>query len=544
MSESVRHVRWWGARVLAGCLALGCAPSPAAVSANPEVPVVVADEPPATGSVEVELSLASRGLTARYEFPVPVERFEFAATGNVRRDGWTVVAPADATLLGDRVEAKSGATSFEFQLAPDPKEHDRVYPSLTRIGEGVALYGPSLFVSGVETSLVFDLEAGMTARPVGDAIAGYVFVGPDELVEEGNTFSVIGRSTVAPWLGDAISKEAGASLPYYAARLGPGSSMPTILMTDDSPGPMDFHGDVTSNGIIFLRFFGEDWKAENPRGGRKVAKFVRHEAFHLWNRGGAPGNPPWLHEGGAEYGAVLAATKAEVLSEAQALEQVSYYANACYRALGPRPLSELSANGSSVYSCGVFVQWLADLHTRRVSDGQRDVFDLWRELLGSSAAGQGYTAGQFAEMAGPLVALVATGGKWTELNAALEDYGAAIITKPSDEDNRAALIHELMVEACDSPKVGYWTADGFLRLDTGDNCGTLSGQPQVVAIERHALFGSATKALEASRKRCSKKATLRVELRDGSSVETKCPSELEVPEAFRVAAAPPLMPVR
>ena len=144
---------------------------------------------------------------------------------------------------------------------------------------------------------------------------------------------------------------------------------------------MAFHGDVTDNQVIFLRFHGPKWDEPDPRAGSRVATFVRHEAFHLWNRVQEPDAPPWLHEGGAEYAAIVAAVDGGRLTQDQGMEQVAYYVGRCRAALGAEPIAELPAKGSAVYACGVTAQWLADLEARSVTDGDRNTFTLWQDLL-------------------------------------------------------------------------------------------------------------------------------------------------------------------
>lgn len=514
---------------------------------NPVTKAPAAPEPtiddtaPAASSVEVDLTRTASGLTARYRFPAPVRSFAFAADGNVRRDGWTLAAPSTATLDGSEVRAEAPAVDFEFLIAPDPKEHDRVYPTLTPVGEGHVLYGPALFVRGLETSLVFDVAPGLAVRPTEHAINGYVFVGSEALIERRDGFELIGSETVAPWLAGAIAQEVNASLAYYAERLGLDVATPTIFMTDDSPGPMPFHGDVTSNGIIFLRFFGDRWTESDPDASREVAKFVRHEAFHLWNRGGAPENPPWLHEGGAEYAAILAATKAGVLTEAQALEQVSFHTNRCRGALGSRPLSELAPTGAGVYNCGVMLQWLADLHVRRSSSQQHDIFTLWHDLLGGAGEG-GYTADEFLAAAGPLVALIDAGSRWVELGAMLAEYGVSTNATPTGEDDRSVLVRHLLTVVCGQAKVGFWTEDGYVRLDTDDTCGPLSGHPEIVAIEGHDLFKAPAQALAATQRKCHEQGAVSVTRRDSAVLEVPCPTPASLRSVLRITAAPDLGP--
>ena len=488
------------------------------------------------------VSPADGGLRVRLEFGAPVREVAFARTENVRRDAWQVVA-GGLSLEGGVLRGARAVTKVELLVLPDPEEHDRVFPSLTRVGGGLALYGPALLVSGYQARLEVEPGPGAIAWPERDALAGYLYVGPAREVSERGGLRVIGGDSVPRWLADAISEEAVTALATYQEALGRAVDAPALIVTDDAPGPMPLHADVTDNAIVFLRFHGPTWAEPDAGRAREIARLVRHEIFHLWNRSPRPGTPPWLHEGGAEYAAIVAAVQSKVLSEEQGVEQVSFHLARCRRALGERSMTELERGGPAVYHCGVTLQWLADLQARRESGGARSTFSLWSELL-ARADGGGYSVEDFRARAGSLVAQLfdqAPGaGRWARLSRALEGYGVVVSHRAQAGELRAALVQHLLAQHCGDQPRGFWTHDRSVRLDTGSRCGLLSGDPEITAVEGHEVIRDAAAAFEAAARRCRAARPVRLRRATGGDLAVPCDRPLERPEGFQLEAAPPL----
>ena len=470
---------------------------------------------------------------------VPTASLTFEDSTTIRRDGWSAL-DSEASLDGASLRASGVRDAFELELPADAEEFDRVYPSVTRVGTASVLYGPAL----VAKELPDDAEVQATGDDVVVPMearlqSGYVFVGDPKLVEPRDGYTLVGGAVVAPWIIKTVSAGAEATLPLFASMFGALPNPPIVTVTQDSPGPMGFHGDVTENGFVFLRFHGESWDAFDPRAANQISTFIRHEAFHLWNRNVAPGTPPWLHEGGAEYAAVVAAVAGGVLSETQALEQVSYRAGRCRAALGDRPMSELGGGGSAVYDCGVTVQWLADLGRRTSSGGKAHVFTLWASLL-SEAPQAGYTLAAFRELAGSLAGGFIDGQGWTALAAELRALGVEVETTPDVGEDRSRLLNHLMAVSCGSGRFGFWQEDGFVRLDTAEGCGVLSNKPELTAVESHGLGPDASLAMTAAIARCEKGEPVRVTDRGGKTLEIPCDTPPSRVPGFRVLRAPAL----
>lgn len=404
------------------------------------------------------------------------------------------------------------------------------------------LYGPALVAAEVAADTVVETSSGDTILPEGATLEdGYVYVGEARLIDERAGYRLVGGSTVVPWIVETVSAGAEAAFPLFTSMFGPLSREPIVAITDDAPGPMAFHGDVTENGFVFLRFHGDVWNAFDPGAADLISTFIRHEAFHLWNRDVAPGTPPWLHEGGAEYAAVVAAIVGGVLTESEARERLSQRVGRCRAALGERPMSALEGRGSAIYDCGVTVQWLADLGRRSTSDGRAHVFTIWSTLL-KEAPASGYTLEGFEALAGPVAQRFIDGAGWTALVDELGGLGVDIDDTPDPREDRGRLLNHLMAESCDSNAFGFWHEDGFVRLDTGAGCGALSNKLELTEIESASLDTDPSTAMLRAIARCEAGKPVRATTRENSTLELPCARPPTRTPGFRILRAPALAP--
>jgi len=487
---------------------------------------------PPTG---VALARTPEGLHARVQLPEPVDALTLRQASVIRRDGWSVDG---APFEDGRLDAAEPTARFDVVVPVNAQEHDRVYPSLTRVGEGYVLYGPSLLADQLPADQGATAEGDDVIVPADGTLAGgYVFIGPADMIESRDGYRLIGASTVPLWIADTATQGAEAAFPFFAAYFGPLQTEPVLALSTDSPGPMGFHGDVTDNAFVFLRFHGMQWKADDPRAAAGINTFIRHEAFHLWNAGADPEAPPWLHEGGAEYAAIVAAATSGVLSEADALAQVSARATACKVQHGDRPFAELAPNGSVVYDCGVLVQWLADLSRRADSKGAEHTLTLWATFI-SDAPPSGYRVEDFRVLAGPLAAGLLDGKGFAWLTTALSEYGVEVVETADPNLDRSDLLKHLMRSTCGEGPIGFWTEDGFVRLDTAETCGVLSNRPEIVAIETHGILDAPSAAMDAAIDRCRAKRPVRATTRAGETIAIPCDAPPTRTPGVRVAKAP------
>ena len=468
--------------------------------------------------VDIRITPEPDGLRAAYSLPRPVERLEFDQKAPaVRQDTWR--APDDMVLAEGVLRRKDGKPfqAFEVRITPDTAPRDRIYPGLTRVGQGWQIYGPYFRPVDDKPPVVAHVArpGGWVVTPAeakdADRIPldGWAFVGPGGYVAKGPA-TLIASPDIDTALKARIGKAADGAAALYGRRLGVRlETAPTVVVTRVPTFSPGWQGDVSGTAIS-LRFFGPDKDASEASG--MVAKFVDHEFFHLWNnrafesRDGE--NEPWLHEGMAEYAALLAGREQGELSDAEVGRELTDRLNACVGALRPKGLAgDPPKQGKAVYDCGVMVQWSADLMARSASGERRDVFDVWRDLFAASRAGdrtydaKGFLAqaGQSASPEDPLRLLMApdVDNRWDRLTAALNARGARIVGARSAEVERRNLMFHLEGLVCTGVFGFYGDNPSEVRLDTSDRCGPLNGDPLIDAVAGHDVVTDALGARDA-----------------------------------------------
>lgn len=478
----------------------------------------------AQDGIDIRITPEPDGLRVAYSLPRPVERLAFDQKAPiVRHDTWR--APDDMVLAEGVLRRKDGKPfqAFEVRITPDTAPRDRIYPALTRVGEGWQIYGPYFRPVEEKSPVVAQVARprGWVVAPaqVGDAgrisLDGWTFVGPGGYVAKGPA-PVIASPGIDAELRVRIAKAAGGAATFYRRRLGVRLEiMPTVVVARVPTFSPGWQGDV-GGAVVSLRFFGPDQDAWETGG--MVAKFVDHEFFHLWSDGAARSrdgeNEPWLHEGMAEYAALLAGRDQGQLTDAEVGRELTDRLNGCVASLKPKGLDgDPPRRGQAVYDCGVMVQWSADLTARAASGGRRDVFDVWRDLFAASRAGDGaYDAKDFLAQAGqsaspedPLRLLMApdVDNRWERLTTALNARGARIVGARSAAVERQNLLFHLEGLAC-TGGFGFYGGDSSdVKLDTGDRCGPLNGDPTVDAVAGHDVVADAMGARDAAVEICA-----------------------------------------
>ncbi|VXC12674.1 hypothetical protein [Brevundimonas sp. G8] len=497
----------------------------------------------------IEARTAAGGVAVTWRLAQPTTEVAFLDPAIIR-NLWTVTTPG-LTLADGVVKSDRPFDTFQILIAPDAAEVDRVYMGLTRVGAGHVLYGPGLELKGMDAELTAQPVAGETTLPQADAIKGYAYIGPEAAVTRRDGGAVVTGASVPASLSKLMGDGFLAAQAFYGARLGRDLPyQPVLIVTTDSPGPTTFRGDVTDTGVISTRFFGTSWDAPAEDVAGPLSTFVWHETFHLWNGHGLTlkdgDSAPWLHEGGAEYGALVAAASSGVIDEAQARSSLARRLNGCRATLKDRDYDPRRLqSGSSVYDCGVLIQWIADLEVRRASDGRRDILDLWKTMLDARRAGDGYGVADFRALlpadSGANILLDAPGAdRWTGIEARLTALGVSLVDQPGRGDyRRAALVH-LNAQNCTGGGTGFYQVREGIQLDTTDKCGVLSGSPVLASIEDHDPYADAEAMFVAIQTRCVEGLPVRYRFQDGQAVEAVCKAPLAQPKAWVVTAAPAL----
>lgn len=513
-------------RLLAAALALAlCAAAPARAQA------------PDT-TAEARVATTSTGVRVRYRLPAPVSRVAFADE-SVVRETWTVATPG-LTLADGVVSGDAPFDVFELVLTPDTQERDRIYNGLSPVGDGYVVYGPGLKLRDQPTTLVFAPATGQTGLPAATPEDGYAYIGAADQVTTLENASIVVGAGVPDELATLLRGGFSDAMRFYGARLDRDLSFqPALLVSTDGVGPALFRGDVTDTGVISLRFHG-DWRSETDQ----VTSFVWHETFHLWNGHGVQAidaeTAPWLHEGGADYAALVGAVSNGAMSEDQVRARLARRLNGCRTALGGRAFDPASLrSGSAPYACGVLVQWLADLELRKA--GQGDVFTLWRDLLGGA---DGYDVAGFRALLVPdsAVAVLFDGpgeDRWTGIEQRLSALGVTLVNRPGNQDLMAAALFHVAERNCKTGSFGFFNDPGALKLD-GEDCGVLSGGPVIATVEGVNPQADGRALFDAVQARCPEGLPVRYLTADGRTLEAVCDAPLSEPSVWAIADSPPL----
>jgi len=490
------------------------------------------------------------GLRVAYALPAPVDRFTFEeVVEDVRADTWHV--SHDMVLAKGVVTRKDGRPfqAFTVQITPDTRARDRRYPALTRIGDGWQVYGPYFKAAEgaapVRATIVrakgwvvapAAKKAAQKAAGTADGdtlpLEGWVFAGPADYLTRGQTTLVVAPN-VEPALRARIAGVAKSVTRVYTRRLGMGlPATPTLIATRVPQFQSGWQGDTTDGPVASLRFFGP---ARDDLGqGATVAAFVDHEFFHFWNsrdlHSRDADGEAWLHEGMAEYAALLASREQGERDEAQVGQELASRLTGCAATLGGKGLGVAPPRrGKGVYDCGVLAQWSADLKIRKASHGRKDAFDLWRGLFTEAKTHGGeYDGAGFLKAAGlsqaaddPLRLLVQPGdaARWPALVAALNGLGARIVQSRSPDAERQQMLYHLLGQVCQGGK-GYYEGDPkSVKLDTQTRCGVLNGDPVIDGVAGRGVVTDALAARDATAAICAVGGEVPLTL-DGKTVAT------------------------
>jgi hypothetical protein len=262
-----------------------------------------------------------------------------------------------------------------------------------------------------------------------------------------------------------------------------------------------------------------------------------------------------LHEGGADYAALLAGVRRGLTTEEEAARMLGDALNRCRSGLqnaGDKSLASFNFLPAQLrYPCGMAIQWAADLHIRRASGGARTVLDAWREVIaGAQREGtRRYTLAEFNAAAGiaasqpllPVALLVEQSGpgRWGELAGALGSLGAEVVQTPSPTGRRAAVLFHLLANNCRDlpPGTGYgFFLDGrTVKLDGPAGCGGLAGDPVISRIEGGDPFDLSEETYAAVQRRCAAREPVTLVSGDGRTLAAPCTTPLPpAPQDYEV----------
>lgn len=510
----IRHLLAFA--VVAIALAASCRPSHGDNSRTP---------------VRVTIAVTAGGVSAKFRLAKPAERFALEYNDGVLREkSWTL--PQNFVLQDHAITTVDGTpfNAFDVAIRAHNELADAVYACVMRLGEGRVVYASyfageqsafdttiDFLVSEGETVLGLPMP-GATLRVDRTAVAGdqagdfYVYMGPVKHVKRARLATYVVDPDAPPWAQLEIEKLAEPSLAFYRRKTGVALLRAPVIMTTVTPGSSgSLVADVTDGPNVAFRILGDAWKSQTVKATARLRHMAMHEYAHFWNshryHSSDNENARWLHEGGAEYWARLAEAAAQ-RSKAALLSSNERVLNDCVDRLRDQPLPRTRSGPH--YPCGEVLQWFADLG---MQESGGDIFDLWREIFRKAESNGGYySAKMFRELAergapavGEAMSIVLDRHgveRWAELPHALAPLGVTLdALPPSERAYRDAAVMHVLASTC-KKSYGFWTEKNWLKLDTGDRCGPLSGDPEVDTVNGRNLFTDPVGAFTAVEAAC------------------------------------------
>ncbi|HEX8223396.1 MAG TPA: hypothetical protein VF605_06240 [Allosphingosinicella sp.] len=480
----------------------------------------------------VSFNATATGVRVTYDLERPTSRLligteSLPSSGIHLQPGDPSITYHEGAIIGSRPFKRAS-----LLISADTKDWDARYPLLTRIeGRGFLVFAPYLLPRSNPSA---QIRIGGKRVDRLRAEGGFLIVGGR--VQEGAVMdSLVSTNTPQALKADVLSR-ANSLIAFYSDRLGRAPSRPPILVVSYVPAlegdaRWPFRGDVTSNGVILLRFRPAE-KSMSLRS--RYTALLSHELFHAWNHrtGDVSASEAWLHEGSAEYFSWLA--MAELWPRETSVNQsVEASLQACAIFLGERPLRSLSEGDARLrYFCGATVLWLADLGVRTSSAGARDGFSLWRRMIAGKES-SAYSLQDFrtavsdlAPEVSPLVgSLIDEGVSWQAVAKQAADLGASVdASEPTPFSLRFTVLRALALSACGSFG-GAGENSGRLFITTRGTCGPLGDTPSISRIADTDPMKDAIKTYEAVGASCLRGEAVAVQIRTGRlarDVQIRC----------------------
>jgi hypothetical protein len=523
-------------------------------------------------NVRVTIDPAGSGAIARFAFDRPVRAFRLSYIADDTRDRtWKITTPGltrDGTLIANPDGAAFDAITVEIEARND--RTDAAYPCLFRAGpDGLVFYAG--YFTGIEEEFTTTIEVSpadnrvVVGFPLGGTTwqvdAGfhrntahrYIYVGPPAYVSESRNARFVLPSDAAPTLRERIRGNVDGAIEFYARKVGRRLPIKPLIILAPNPDSANSgnQGDTTTGPTVALRLFGKRWLTLDPKSDN-FDHLIAHEAAHFWNADtfhAAEGSPAWLWEGSAELWALDARIAVmRRLSAKGRRDHIEHALNACVSSLLDRPFT--GHRSSATYVCGETLYWLADIAAKKRSKGRENIFTLWRQIFDKAESNGGiYTASEVFEHAAPTAEAKAAFAvflddegyeRWQTLPARLKLFGANVIAQPpTDETVRRTMIVHLLDLYCEGTR-GMWQEDDHMKLDTGDHCGPLSGDPEIDTLNGHNLYSDLRAAHAALNDACKQNTGVTL-TRTGKSdkLVAACAKPLPPsPPNFRIIATP------
>ncbi|MCZ8236216.1 MAG: hypothetical protein O9335_13785 [Inhella sp.] len=323
---------------------------------------------------------------------------------------------------------------------------------------------------------------------------------------------------------------------YGVGMAGPAG---VVVALSDRPG---YHGDTDGGRMMRLRL------AQTARDGDAgwLRGFVSHEVVHWWNAGRytTDHTEPWLHEGHAEWMALLLGLEQGWMDLATVQRAAQGAVQACVDLAGGLTLAQMAANrNQGIYTCGVALLVLAQAHRRAAEPGVSLVEQLAslhrldphlsrRSLVawGGAQALAPWWLGPEQALGPPLrhhLEQLGLFNRQTVAEAALsprdsQQWLGALMAADCQGVSFYSFDHEVQLAPNGTMRCVSWPLEGALRR-----------------IEGVPVFGRLASAHEALVRACATGPTYRLGFGDGSERKATCPATLPpAPDLVRWAVVP------
>ncbi|MBB5203221.1 hypothetical protein HNQ51_000514 [Inhella inkyongensis] len=363
-------------------------------------------------------------------------------------------------------------------------------------------------------------------------LAEYVFLGQRPAQDLGGAWLMMDAKVLADQ-AKRIRQDLLGSVQAYSKAYGqalPGSGALVVTLSE-LPG---FHGDTTPGRMMRLRL-PRDASTLSPE---DLGLFVAHEAGHWWNSGlyRSDASRPWLHEGHAEWMALLQQAQTGQLAPQRWVERVEAYVNACLAARGDQVAAKLPTGrrGSEDYACGVSLMQLAQaVHASRLPGPET----LLKRLASLHAGGAELTVARLQAWAdgdhsGWLQRLLLDPeqGFASGLIAAMQAVGLAESlalegSEPLNAGLRRSMATELTRQLMKADCAGassFWSMNDGAQLDADMRCSTLRLGQRLTHLQGRSLVREPVEAWDAVHAACQRGDAIQAGYADGGKSQQPC----------------------
>lgn len=523
------------------------------------------------GEVRVDVTaLPDQTVQLHYRVPAGVTALDRWQDDEAARHVWqTLVRPVGgcARVEPARLVFPAGCRDALLRITPASLNRDATYEAAQPVGgQGVLLHMSFYTATAAGHGLRWTWrpprgglvvrEGEVARRPVSVAITAAQVAAaraqPDSREAEdalqAKRHVYLGHAALRPLPGgvllrdptlDAAREQAivdmlTVSLSQLRSVYGRGLSGPVAVLpvAEDRPG---FHGDTDGHRMMRLQL---DQNAQ--RFGRllPLQHFVAHEVAHWWNAGVFHSDPgrAWLHEGHAEWTALLLTHTAGLRSAQDVADELAQAATQCLDVRDDTPAARLPAGrgrGMEAYACGLALWSLAQLQ-HGPQAGASPLAVLAGAHLQAGALLREADVARWADGGdhGPMNELLLDEqvgfrsgftqrlGVWAQ---AREPQGSAELSTGQRMSIAQKLMSALMRSDCGGAQ-GFWVLNDAFRVDEVPGCQHLRAGQEPVRLEGHAVIDQALEAARAAADRCAAPGgELRLDLRSGEALALPCP---------------------